>query len=144
MIKIEDKKPQADPRPPQKIKTASAKAETVSKESATSSYDSRSVSSMKQLVRDTARKYGVDENHFAKIAKCESSFNPLSQNPNPVIYNGKNLGHAQGLFQFIPSTWAWMSAEAGYQGASVWDPVANANVAAWAWKNGHGSHWECQ
>ena len=99
---------------------------------------------MKQLVRDTARKYGVDENHFAKIAKCESSFNPLSQNPNPVIYNGKNLGHAQGLFQFIPSTWVWMSAEAGYQGASVWDPVANANVAAWAWKNGHGSHWECQ
>lgn len=144
MIKIEDKKPQADPRPPQKIKTASAKAETVSKESVTSSYDSRSVSSMKQLVRDTARRYGLDENHFVKIAKCESSFNPLSQNPNPVIYNGKNLGHAQGLFQFIPSTWAWMSAEAGYQGASVWDPVANANVAAWAWKNGHGSHWECQ
>lgn len=142
MVKIEDKKPQADPRPPQ-TKTALIKA--VSKESATTnSYDSRSVSSMKQLVRDTARKYGLDENHFAKIAKCESSFNPLSQNPNPVIYNGINLGHAQGLFQFIPSTWAWMSVEAGYQGASVWDPVANANVAAWAWKNGHGSHWECQ
>lgn len=91
------------------------------------------------IIVDAANKYGTDPVHMLNIAKCESTFNPNAGATVPV-WNGEK---AQGLFQFIPSTWARMSAQAGYTGASVFDPVANANVAAWAFANGHSGEWEC-
>jgi hypothetical protein len=56
------------------------------------------------------------------IMWCESRGDPDAYNP----YSG-----ASGLFQFIPSTWASASVSAGYPGASVFDPAANAASAAW-------------
>ncbi len=56
------------------------------------------------------------------IMWCESRGDPEAYNP----YSG-----ASGLFQFIPSTWASASVSAGYSGASVFDPAANAASAAW-------------
>lgn len=98
------------------------------------------VGSVEQIVRQAARKYGLNEDHMVVVARCESSLNPRSVNYG--YYAGG--GHPSGLFQFIPSTWATMSAQAGYSGSDVFNPVANANVAAWAWAHGMSGQWECK
>lgn len=56
------------------------------------------------------------------IINCESNGDPNAVNP----YSG-----AGGLFQFLPSTWATTSSNAGYGGYSVFDPEANVASAAW-------------
>jgi soluble lytic murein transglycosylase-like protein len=70
-----------------------------------------------------------------RVAYCESRYDPLA-------YNGI-LG-ASGLFQIIPGTWRANSARAGYGGASVFDPVANVNVAAFMFANGQAGQWACK
>jgi soluble lytic murein transglycosylase-like protein len=75
------------------------------------------------------------------VMRCESLGDPLAYNP---------ASGASGLFQFIPSTWAWASDGAGFAGASPFDPGANVGSAAWlvqrsidqgkdAW-----THWTCK
>lgn len=56
------------------------------------------------------------------VMDCESNGDPNAHNP----YSG-----AAGLFQFLPSTWASTSPQAGFAGASVYDPEANIASAAW-------------
>lgn len=87
------------------------------------------------IISDAAAKYGVDPEQLLRVAHCESRYDPLA-------YNGI-LG-ASGLFQIIPGTWRANSAAAGYGGASVWDPVANANVAAWMFSRGEARQWSCK
>ena len=57
-----------------------------------------------------------------RIIDCESNGDPDAYNP----YSG-----ASGLFQFLPSTWASSSPNAGYGGHSVFEPEANVASAAW-------------
>ena len=87
------------------------------------------------IIRAAAAKYGADPQQLLRVAWCESHYNPSA-------YNG-NSG-ASGLFQIIPGTWAANSPRAGYGGASVWDPVANANVAAWMFAHGQAGQWACK
>jgi hypothetical protein len=87
------------------------------------------------IIRDAAAKHGVEPEQLLRIAYCESRYDPLA-------YNGI-LG-ASGLFQIIPGTWRANSTPAGYSGASVWDPVANANVAAWMISRGGAGQWACK
>lgn len=91
------------------------------------------------IVRQAARKYGLNEDHFVQVARCESGLTPSSINHN--YYAGG--GNPSGLFQFLPETWNRMSSQSGI-GGNVFDAVANANVAAWAWANGHSGEWECR
>jgi len=86
------------------------------------------------LIRAAAAKYGVEPEQLLRVAYCESRYDPLAYN--------SVLG-ASGLFQIIPGTWRVNSAPAGYAGASVWDPVANANVAAWMFSTGKSGQWAC-
>jgi hypothetical protein len=44
----------------------------------------------------------------------------------------------------MPRTWAANSVRAGYSGASVWDPVASANTAAYMFRNGQAWQWSCK
>jgi hypothetical protein len=87
------------------------------------------------IIRAAAAKYGVEAETLLRVAYCESRYDPLA-------YNGI-LG-ASGLFQIIPGTWRANSVPAGYGGASVWDPVANANVAAWMFSRGESRQWACK
>ncbi|HEX6060442.1 MAG TPA: G5 domain-containing protein [Candidatus Limnocylindria bacterium] len=87
------------------------------------------------IIRAAAAKYGVDPETLLRVAYCESRYDPNA-------YNGI-LG-ASGLFQIIPGTWRANSVAAGYGGASVWDPVANANVAAWMFSTGKSGQWACK
>lgn len=66
-----------------------------------------------------------------RIAKCESTYNPHAVNPSG----------AEGLFQFMPSTFA--KTPPGLAGGSIWDPVANSQAAAWMYSQGRQGEWEC-
>lgn len=94
---------------------------------------------IEQIVRQAARKFGIDENYFVNIAMCESTMNPLAIN-----YNYYENGHPSGLFQHISGYWAARAAKYGYAGSSVFDPVANANVTAQMFKDGASNLWECK
>ena len=63
------------------------------------------------------------------IAQHESG-----DNPNAVSPSG-----AEGLFQFMPSTFA--NTPQGRAGGSIWDPVANSQAAAWMYSQGRQSEW---
>lgn len=56
------------------------------------------------------------------VLECESLGDPAAYNP----YSG-----ASGLFQFIPSTWALVSSQAGFGGASPFEPEPSIGTAAW-------------
>jgi hypothetical protein len=65
------------------------------------------------------------------VAYCESRYHPTSVNSS---------SGASGLFQFLPSTWAFTP----WHAQSPFDPVANANAAAWLYKRDGPSQWQCQ
>jgi Trp operon repressor len=75
------------------------------------------------------------------ILQCESLGDADAYNP----YSG-----ASGLFQFLPSTWASTSPQAGFSGASVFDAGANIGTAAWLANRyqelgkGYWSPWSCR
>ena len=89
---------------------------------------------IEQIIRDAAAAQGADAEQLLRVAYCESRFNP----------GAYNASGASGLFQFLPSTWAANSARAGFAGASVWDPVASANVAAYMFRMGQSGQWVCR
>jgi hypothetical protein len=91
-------------------------------------------SEIEAIVRDAAAAQGADAEQLLRVAYCESRFNP----------GAYNASGASGLFQFLPSTWAANSVRAGYAGASVFDPVASANVAAWMFARGQAGQWVCR
>ena len=92
-------------------------------------------SEIASIITAAADKYGVSAETLLRVAYCESRYDPLA-------YNGI-LG-ASGLFQIIPGTWRANSVASGHGGASVWDPVANANVAAWMFSRGQAGQWACK
>ena len=66
-----------------------------------------------------------------RIAYCESRYHPNSVNSD---------SGASGLFQFMPGTWAgtpWAS-------QSPFDPVANAQAAAWLYSRYGPGRWSCK
>ena len=96
---------------------------------------------IQQIIVDAANRYGVSSARLLAIARCESTFSPTIVNHNYVAPDGTS---PTGLFQYIGSTWRSFSSQAGYGGASIYDATAQANVTAWAFANGHASHWECK
>jgi len=89
---------------------------------------------IEQIIRDAAAAQGADPDQLLRVAYCESRYNP----------GAYNASGASGLFQFLPSTWAVNSVRAGFAGASVWDPVASANVAAYMFRWGQAGQWVCK
>ena len=65
------------------------------------------------------------------VAYCESRYHPNSVNTS---------SGASGLFQFLPSTWAFTPEHA----SSPFDPAANAQAAAWLYSRDGPSQWVCQ
>lgn len=68
-----------------------------------------------------------------RVISCESRGRPDAKNP---------ISTASGLFQHLGSLWDDRSADAGWSGSDVFDPVANIAVAAWLVYDGGGwAHW---
>lgn len=91
-------------------------------------------SQIQQIILDAFAPLGAAAQTWAlRVAKCESGYNPLAVNR----YSG-----ASGLFQFLPSTWA----HTPYASQSVFDPVANAQAAAWYYNatGRTGGPWSCK
>lgn len=65
------------------------------------------------------------------VAYCESRYHPNSVNSS---------SGASGLFQFLPSTWAFSP----YAAQSPFDPKYNALAAAWLYGRDGPSQWVCQ
>jgi hypothetical protein len=89
--------------------------------------------SQAQVVADitaAAEKYGVSVSWMLKTANCESHFHWNSVNPRgPYI----------GVFQFLMSTFI----ANGGTAASIWDPAAQANIAAKMFADGQSHEWSC-
>ena len=87
------------------------------------------------IIRNAAAAWGADPDQLLRVAYCESRYDPNAYNAS---------SGASGLFQFMPRTWAANSVRAGYGGASVFDPVANANTAAYMFAAGQAGQWSCK
>lgn len=89
-------------------------------------------SAIQQIILDAFASLGSAAQQWAlRVAKCESNYNPYAVN--------RSSG-ASGLFQFLPSTWAATPQRA----QSVFDPVANAQAAAWLYQRYGPSQWSCK
>ena len=89
---------------------------------------------IESIIRTAAARWGADPTQLLRVAWCESRYNPSAY----------NASGASGLFQFMPRTWAANSVRAGFGGASVWDPVASANTAAYMFSIGQAGQWSCK
>ena len=88
---------------------------------------------IQRIILDAFAPLGSAAQQWAlRIAKCESGYNPNAVN--------RSSG-ASGLFQFLPST--WRGTPQGSAGASVFDPVANAQAAAWLYQRSGPGQWVC-
>jgi hypothetical protein len=89
--------------------------------------------SQAQVVADitaAAEKWGVNVAWMLKTANCESHFHWNSVNPRgPYI----------GVFQFLMSTFI----SNGGTAATIWDPAAQANIAAKMFAHGQSHEWSC-
>ena len=85
-----------------------------------------------KIITDAFGPLGQDAVVWAmRIAWCESRYHPNSVNSD---------SGASGLFQFLPSTWSgtpWAS-------QSPFDPVANAQAAAWLYSHYGPGRWACK
>jgi len=91
-----------------------------------------STSAIQQIILDAFAPLGSAAQQWAlRVAKCESNYNPFAVN--------RSSG-ASGLFQFLPSTWALTPQHA----QSVFDPVANAQAAAWLYQRSGPGQWSCK
>jgi hypothetical protein len=84
-----------------------------------------------RIIREAARAFGQPEEDMVRVARCESVLDPRAVNPQGPWF---------GLFQFHRATWA----STPFAERDIFDPVANANAAAWMWREGRRNEWTCQ
>jgi hypothetical protein len=85
-----------------------------------------------KIITDAFSPLGQDAVVWAmRIAWCESRYHPNSVNTD---------SQASGLFQFLPSTWSGTP----WAKQSPFDPVANAQAAAWLYSHYGPGRWECK
>ena len=85
-----------------------------------------------KIITDAFSPLGHDAVVWAmRIAWCESRYHPNSVNSE---------SQASGLFQFLPSTWGGTP----WAKQSPFDPVANAQAAAWLYNRYGPGRWECK
>lgn len=95
-------------------------------------------SNTEEIVRQAARKYGLDENNFVRIAMCESTMNP-----NAVNYSYNENGYPSGLFQHLSGYYPARALKYGYS-TDVFDTYSNANTTAAMFADGQSYLWECK
>ncbi len=93
------------------------------------------------IIIAAANAHGISADMMLRIAQCESGMNPNARNTN---YYAPGYGNPVGLFQHVEGYWPARASKYGYPGASVFDPVANANVTAAMMRAEGTSAWECR
>lgn len=89
-----------------------------------------------EIARSFARKYGIDEDTWARIGSCETG-----GTWDPNSYN-RSSG-ASGLYQQMPQYWAERSARYGHPGEDIFDPWANIDVSTQMARDQGFGPWDC-
>jgi hypothetical protein len=85
-----------------------------------------------KIINDAFSPLGAGAVQWAiNVAYCESRYHPNSINSS---------SGASGLFQFMPGTWSGTP----WHAQSPFDPVANAQAAAWLYSRYGPGRWTCQ
>ncbi len=84
--------------------------------------------SIQAIIVAAADRYGVSPTWMIGIAECESGLRPTAINPT---------GPYEGLFQFLPSTFA------ANGGTDIWSPYQQANITADMLAHGQAWQWSC-
>ncbi len=92
------------------------------------------IGSIESIIRSAATEFGVSGDLMVRIARCESTMNPLAVNPS---------SGALGLFQHLPQYWGARAAALGYGYADWSNPTANSRVSAVLMRDGGAGHWSC-
>lgn len=101
-----------------------------------------------QAIRLAGITYQVPFSLLWSRATCESGPGPRARTPEPAdqhvdaraVNTETGTGEtAQGLFQFLGSTWR----STPYAALDPLDPYANALAAAWMQQHGRGREWTC-
>ena len=107
-----------------------------------------SESEAKDFIKKAAGAYGADAGVLEKIAQKESSFK--ADAVNKTDSNAQKGTPSKGMFQFIDPTFKDMAPKAKAANPQAWEGLGELNwmdwrqqalTAAWAIKNGKGSHW---
>lgn len=93
---------------------------------------------IEEIVRQAARKYGINEEYFLRIARCESGLNPKAVN-----YGYNENGYPSGLFQHLSGYYPARAQKYGYS-TDVFDAYSNANTTAAMFADGQQYLWECK
>jgi hypothetical protein len=83
------------------------------------------------IIQEAARAFAQPAEDLLRVGRCESNLDPRAVNPDGPYF---------GLFQFLRSTWA----STPFADRDIFDPVANAQAAAWMWQQGRRQEWACQ
>ena len=111
---------------------AEAQAQAVAAEIAARSNHPPPPADIAQDITDAFNPLGPAAVQWAmNVAWCESRYHPNSVNSS---------SGASGLFQFLPSTWAFTP----YASYSPFDPKYNALATAWLYHRDGPSQWVCQ
>jgi hypothetical protein len=111
---------------------AEAQAQALAAEIAARSNHPAPPADIAQDITDAFTPLGAGAVQWAmNVAWCESRYHPNSVNSS---------SGAAGLFQFLPSTWAFTP----YASYSPFDPKYNALAAAWLYHRDGPSQWVCQ
>ena len=97
------------------------------------------IGDVESVVRQAALKYGVDPDYMVRIAKCESGLNPTAIAPNLIAGS-----HPTGLFQHVSVYWPKRATKYGWDGASIYNVQAQAEVTAQMFRDGASKLWECR
>lgn len=89
---------------------------------------------VKDAIAHYTTRFGVDTEVMTKVIKCESGFNPHVPGDH---------GAAYGLAQFHKGTFYGFAKEMGVRDYDYYNPLNQLEVMAWAFANGHQSHWTC-
>ena len=87
---------------------------------------------IKGIILSKAEEQNINPDLFLKIAKCESGLNPNAKNKN---------SSASGLFQFLKSTWNKTITELKQPNWDIFNPVHNAEAAAYLMSKDGTKHW---
>lgn len=107
-------------------------------QAATAPIQEAQATDVEQIVREAARKYGLNEEHFLSVARCESTMNPSAVN-----HSYYENGYPSGLFQHLSGYYPARAEKYGYS-TDVFDAYSNANTTAAMWAQGLSYLWECK
>lgn len=88
--------------------------------------------------------YGISFYWLHRVGMCESSLENGKTDPIAIYSARYGYEHAQGVFQFLPSTFYANASRIGIQNPNIWNADQNIQVAVWMFSQGQSGQWACK